>query len=150
MSKILWGTAATYSSPMTVETYVNEEYPINDGQYVTSWAMRSSILAQNGVAYNQWSDQSMWWEWPYSNMLPGNQTRKIIRGVTRDSTGNPLGNCTVNVFLTATNAFETTVTSASDGSFSAPVGTTGQYYCVAFLAGSPDSAGATDSNLTGV
>lgn len=75
-----------------------------------------------------------------------------LTGVTRDSTGAPLGSCAVKLFNTATDYNEQDgVSKASTGiyTFNVSDGAT-QYYVVAYLPGSPDVAGTTKNNLVGV
>jgi len=73
---------------------------------------------------------------------------KQIAGVTRDSTGAPLGFCTVNLFLTSGNVFVSSTTSDTSGNFAFYLSTTSQYFLVGYLAGSPDTEGTTVNTLT--
>jgi hypothetical protein len=73
-----------------------------------------------------------------------------ISGVTKDSAGNPLGGCTVDVFLTATDQKLGTSVSDANGNYSVNIGVAGMgqpCYCVAYLAGAPDVAGTTVNTL---
>lgn len=71
----------------------------------------------------------------------------IISGTTRDSTGVALGLCTVDVFRTIDDVRVVTVTSDVNGAFSVQTPDWGQYYLVAYLAGSPDVAGTSVNTL---
>jgi hypothetical protein len=73
-----------------------------------------------------------------------------ISGVTRDSAGNALGNCIVDLFYTPTDTLAAKVTSDASGNFSFSVGPSIQCYIVAYLPGSPDVAGTTVNTLTAV
>jgi len=89
---------------------------------------------------------------PIHELMPKPPTYFSIAGVTRDSTGAPLGNCIVDWFDTATDRKLDTVTSDANGLFE--FRNAGQppnaYYLVAYLAGAPDVAGTTVNTLTGL
>lgn len=73
-----------------------------------------------------------------------------IAGVTKDSTGAPLGNCAVELYLTATDQMLEHVTSDANGNYSfSTVGLAETYYLVAYKTGSPDVTGATVDTLVG-
>lgn len=80
----------------------------------------------------------------------GASTGFKITGVTRDSTGTPLGSCVIQGFLTATDVLVGEQTSDASGyfefitNFPAPA----QHYLVAYKAGSPDVTGASVNTLT--
>ena len=77
-------------------------------------------------------------------------TPSFISGVTRNSAGDPLGFCTVNLFLTATNTLAASTISDANGVFNFPlISNTPQYYMVAYLVGSPDVEGTTVNTVTG-
>lgn len=75
-----------------------------------------------------------------------------LTGLTKDSTGAVLGNCTVHWFNTATDVLIDVTTSDANGLFEFRSG--GQppnaYYLVAYKPGSPAVAGTTVNTLTGV
>lgn len=79
----------------------------------------------------------------------GQQAKKII-GTTRDSSGNPLGNCIVQGFQTSTDTFVGQVTSDTAGYFELPTSYSGNHYLVCYKAGSPDVAGTSANTLTPV
>jgi hypothetical protein len=74
----------------------------------------------------------------------------IISGITRNSIGAALGGCTVDLFTTVDDVRENTTVSDGSGNYSFAVGMYAAHYCVAYLAGSPDVAGTTRSDLKGV
>jgi len=71
-----------------------------------------------------------------------------LSGITRDSSGNPLGNCMVQLFRTQDDLFVNEVISDNGGFYrvGSPYRNT-QHYLVAYLAGSPDVAGTTLDTL---
>ena len=86
------------------------------------------------------------WDVDTQDVLGGSQQKKIV-GVTRDSGGTPLGSCTVQGFLTATDAFVGETTSDSGGYFCLPTQYSGAHYLVAYRGGAPDVAGTTANTL---
>ena len=72
----------------------------------------------------------------------------VLRGVTRDSGGTPLGGCTVDLYDTRTDVKVQTTTSDGSGDYSFGVGG-GPYYVVAYLPGGPDVFGTTVNTLVG-
>jgi hypothetical protein len=72
-----------------------------------------------------------------------------LSGVTKDSTGAPLGNCMVRLFESATNTELGETTSDGSGAFTFSLGqNSGFFYLVAYKPGSPDVAGTTVNTLT--
>jgi hypothetical protein len=76
----------------------------------------------------------------------------MITGVTKDSNGNILGSCVVELYETATDiALYKTTSDAVTGYYSftcarySPI----THYVVAYKAGSPDVAGTTVNTLLG-
>ena len=80
----------------------------------------------------------------------GGRANAYITGVSRDSAGAVLGNCVVDLFLTANDQFLMTRTSDASGNFSFPNPGTGPFYIVAYKVGSPDKAGTTVNTLVSV
>lgn len=72
-----------------------------------------------------------------------------ISGVTKDSSGSALSNCTVLLFNTTTNTLEQTSVSDASGNYSFVVDKTRTWYAVSYKAGSPDVAGTTVNTLAG-
>lgn len=71
-----------------------------------------------------------------------------IVGVTRDSTGVPLGNCMVHLFKTQSDQFITEVMSDAGGNFRhTPENNSESYYLVAYKPGGTDVAGTTVNTL---
>jgi hypothetical protein len=74
---------------------------------------------------------------------------RTIAGVTRDSTGAPLGSCTVDLFRTADNVWQNRTVSDGSGNYSFTVEDGTQWYCRFYLTGSPDRAGTTVNTVQG-
>jgi len=75
-----------------------------------------------------------------------------IRGITRDSTGNPLPFCNVDLYYGTDpeSLAADGVTSDAGGNFSFVVpASSKQYFLTAYLPGAPTVAGITLNNLTG-
>jgi hypothetical protein len=70
-----------------------------------------------------------------------------ITGVTRDSTGAAIGNCAVNLYRTWDDTMISETTSDGSGNFTILAPSSGPYYMVAYLPGSPDVAGTTVNTL---
>lgn len=67
-----------------------------------------------------------------------------IEGVTKDSSGTPIGGVTLSLFLSTGKIWLRDCLSAADGSFIAYSQYSGQnHFIVAYLAGSPDTGGTT-------
>lgn len=81
--------------------------------------------------------------------LPFNATNLYISGVTKDSTGAALGGCAVSLFRTSDGALILSAISDATGNYSFPILVSGQFYVVAYKAGSPDVAGVTVNTLAG-
>lgn len=75
--------------------------------------------------------------------------RYPITGITRDSTGAALGNCTVEALETGTDLKIAMTVSNANGLYSLDVEGDRSYYLVAYKAGSPDVSGTTVNTLTG-
>lgn len=72
-----------------------------------------------------------------------------ITGITKDSSGAALGNCTVNLFDTLTNTLQQTTVSDASGNYNFVVDKTKAWYVVTYKAGSPDVVGGTVNTLAG-
>lgn len=87
-----------------------------------------------------------WMRQPQPVVLPP----LVIAGVTRDSAGAPLGNCSIDLFRTSNDALACSVQSDGSGNYvSNPVGLGEKFYAVAYKPGSPDVAGTSVNTLTG-
>jgi len=76
-----------------------------------------------------------------------------ISGLTKDNTGAVLGNCVVELYLTATNEALAQTTSDANGVFyfqNVARFSPATHYLVAYKAGSPDVAGTTLNTLTAI
>lgn len=73
-----------------------------------------------------------------------------VSGVTKDSTGAVLGNCTVKLFQTADDVMVAQTVSDASGNYTVMLGYSSFlfYYLVVYKAGSPDVAGTTVNTLT--
>lgn len=149
MSRIIVGAngANPPTWPWILEQYETLSDILKEPVWLTAWPQRASILngdptvplAPQVATYFEWND----------TQYPAAPGFKVITGVTRDRQGNPLGGCTIKVVRTTDDVVEGTTTSNSVGGYAAGVLTTGNYYLVAFLSGSPDVEGVTDNNVTG-
>lgn len=95
-----------------------------------------------------WESAHQVWEWSFQPS--GGHVRKKISGMTKDSTGAVLGGATVMLFNTATGLLVDTVVSDSAGNYTTSDPNNVACFAVAYEAGSPDVAGTTKNNLTGV
>ena len=79
------------------------------------------------------------------------RNRWLLTGVTRNSAGVALGNCTVDLFTTSDDLLRYTTTSDASGNFSFSLPSNGwRCYLVAYKAGDPDMAGTTVDTLYAV
>lgn len=72
-----------------------------------------------------------------------------LTGVTKDSSGNALGGCTVMAFRTVDNVFLGQAVSDSNGNYDFRVPSLDASYLVIYKAGAPDVAGTTVNTLVG-
>lgn len=79
-----------------------------------------------------------YYEYPYA-----------VAGITKDSTGTPIGGCTVRLFRTADDTEFGETTSDASGNYSIPASQYITCYAVAYKAGAPDVGGTTVNTLTG-
>ena len=77
----------------------------------------------------------------------GQQNKRII-GVSRDSAGAALGNCTVKVFRTSDDVLVASTTSDGSGNWTAYPNQTGPYYFVEYKAGGTDVFGTSPNTNT--
>jgi hypothetical protein len=121
----------------------------------------NTVLPRAEIMLSKGGADAMWW----AETLPANigfhviktfkQTtiKQLLVGVTRDAYGAPLGNCTVYVFRTDNfsldrNCFVASAVSDGSGNFSIQVDGEAKYQLTAYLAGSPDKAGVSITNIT--
>lgn len=77
-------------------------------------------------------------------------TQFFISGVTKDSSGVPIGSCAVKLFRTSDDLLmQTTVSDPTTGAYSFGAVGSANMYVVAYKAGSPDVAGTTVNTLVG-
>jgi hypothetical protein len=74
----------------------------------------------------------------------------FISGITKDSTGTPLGICVCDLFRTETDIKIATTVSDSSGNYLFQVQPGISFYIVAYKAGAPDLAGTTVNTLAGI
>jgi hypothetical protein len=75
----------------------------------------------------------------------------LINGVTKDSTGSALGNCTVTLFKTVDNLPSAITVSDASGNYSFNIdGNSQARFAVSYKTGSPDVAGTTVNTLVPV
>lgn len=87
---------------------------------------------------------------PFSCGGEGTQTKRFIRGVTKDSSGNAISDVIVQGFVTATDAYVGQDVSRTDGTYTLGTETIAgvQHYLVAYKPGSPDIGGTTVNTIT--
>ena len=78
---------------------------------------------------------------------PFSTSALYISGVTRDSVGNPLGGCKVELFCSGSDIYVGDTVSDGSGNYSFQVLKSGPFYLVAYKAGSPDVAGTTVNTI---
>lgn len=88
----------------------------------------------------------------FNDCTPPILRRYLISGVTRDSAGNPLAGCTVEVFETVSGLFRGYTISDASGNYAIEIAGDRSitFLANAYLAGSPDVAGTTVNTLTAV
>lgn len=89
---------------------------------------------------------------PFKQWQPLPVVRWQITGTTKNASGTAIGGVSVDLFATNNDAVadRTISDTVSVGAYSFSVGLSQQYYAVAYLAGSPDTAGTTVNTLVGV
>lgn len=91
---------------------------------------------------------------PIFNTTPTHTGRWALSGVTKDSTGSPLGNCRVIAFETGRMSLDQTdatvgeTISDGSGNYSIETSLNGWHQLTAYLPGSPDVAGITRNDVT--
>ncbi len=73
-----------------------------------------------------------------------------ITGISRDSTGAPLGDCVTKLFRTWDDAIIASTVSDGSGNYTFYPPSSGPYYVVWYKAGSPDVAGTSVNTLVAV
>jgi hypothetical protein len=103
------------------------------------------------------SDNERSASWVYATRYTGKDLLLVwstavyhITGITRDSSGVALGDCTVDLFRSSDKVLVQTITSDGSGNYSFVVGdTTTQYFVRAYKDGTPNVFGVTDRDLVG-
>jgi len=78
------------------------------------------------------------------------RTNLTLSGVSRDSAGVALGNCTIKIFRTSDDQKMAETTSDGSGNWSLTLNLSGPFYIVAYKVGSPDVAGTSVNTLNPV
>lgn len=148
MSRIIPGSAAAADLFVRrIEDYVLDDGVITPVKWLSLWPSRSYLVPGDWGSLLM-PDAPDYWLWdPYT---PGASTQRAIIGTTVDSNAAALGNCTVKIVRQSDGTTVQTLTSDANGHFEAYVPDTGTYQVIGFISGSPDRAGASDNNLTGV
>lgn len=120
--------------------------PFQDGMLWTR--SRMGLGGTDGFFGLDFSSSGVY-ETHHDDCAGGQQTKKII-GTTLDASGSSLGNCIVQGFVTATNAFVGQVTSDPGGYYELPTTNTGTHYLVAYKPGAPDVAGTSADTIVPV
>lgn len=112
------------------------------------WPRTGLVGGSIGAAYGEYIEAD-WHIEP--DLTRGARSMFGIAGITRDVYGSPEPFCTVKLFKTASDELVYQITSDGDGAFVVYTPhLVDPHYIVAFKAGSPDIAGASDNNLVGV
>ena len=86
---------------------------------------------------------------PYQEQSEFAQQNFFLSGITRDSSGTVLPNCTVDLFQTGIDILAASTVSDATGNFTFYVRPNTNFYALAYKAGSPDVMGTTVNTLTG-
>ena len=164
MSALL-GTAAEqvigFNVGINDESLHSPEYKTLGGNFVSQTPMdhadilwprsqRLTILQPaggNGGMFNP-DHAAQAWEW--NVYTTGSRHRMVFTGQTLNASGAPLGGCTVQLYNTATGLLVDTQVSDSGGNYKVTDPNNVACFIVAYLLGSPDVAGTTIDELTGV
>lgn len=87
---------------------------------------------------------------PFSCDGEGTQTKRFIRGITKDADGIAISDVIVQGFVTATDAYVGQDVSRTDGTYTLGTETVAgvAHYLVAYKPGSPDIGGTTVNTIT--
>jgi hypothetical protein len=116
--------------------------------FINSFDSTSDPSCPNNL-FTTWEDS---WEWPEGNDIKaGGRTNVVYKivGVTKDSNGNPLGGCTVDLFRTSDDLkIDKTISDAAGNYILYTPYPSTNHYCVAYK--DPNLAGSTVQTLQGV
>jgi len=79
---------------------------------------------------------------------PSTAPNPTLSGITRDSGGNALGGCALNVYEGQTGTYRTSTNSDAEGKYTVGVPLLIPLQIVAYLPGSPDVGGVTVNTLS--
>lgn len=118
-------------------------------QWESRWSWGCRVGGGDDLSYTPLGSEVGHGYEPFSCDGEGTQTKRFIRGVTNDADGNPLSGVIVQGFVTATDAYVGEVQSMTDGTYILGTETAAgtAHYLVAFLAGSPNRAAASDNTI---
>lgn len=87
--------------------------------------------------------------WEYDVRWQGARSKKRFTGVTKDSNGDPLSYCVVQLFRTSDDLFIMETTSDLFGNFAVYSPWDTAHYMVAYKSGAQDVAGTTKNTIVG-
>jgi hypothetical protein len=96
-----------------------------------------------------WGGKARFRDKPFRQSKPASYNAAVT-GVSRDSTGAALGNCTVKLYRAWDDAMIASTVSDGSGNFTLYPPSSGPYYLVAYLDGATDVAGTSVNTLTAV
>lgn len=138
--------------------YINGTLDVTEGSYFPVVSARAFIAVNATGGGTAQVDCDWIFLSKFVSPEPANTTwgseegSSTLAGITRDSSGNVLGNCTVYVFKTSDQLLLGSGTSDGNGNYSITIGAGPGtiVFAVAFKSGSPDVMGVTDNNITTV
>ncbi len=121
----------------------------NEWRFTDVLWTRSSFPSKPGTSngFNGLDSAHQQWEW--NCPLTGTCVRKSITGTVVSANGVAVSGATVKLFNNATGLLVDTQTTAGDGSYTCGDPNNVACIAVAYLAGSPDTAGVTVNTVTG-
>lgn len=81
---------------------------------------------------------------------PGVVANTVVSGITRDSSGTPIGPCVVHLFSAGNDMPVQQKSTDASGNFTFEQPGSGPFYIVAYKTGSPDIAGTTVNTLIAI
>lgn len=101
----------------------------------------AELCAENSMSQN-WE-----WYWPPT----GGHYRKVVSGIVKNSSGQPVSGAVVQLFNTATGLLvDTSAVTGSDGVYKCGDPNGVPCFSVGYLTDSPDTAGTTVNTIAGV
>ncbi len=135
------------TAPPQMSAWMNQ---LRDSDVLWTRSSQLGAAGQNGTPSGQGGiiqADCQRWEW---NFPPtGCHVRKVVSGVVLNASSVPIAGATVNLYNTATGLLVDTQTSQADGTYTCGDPNATNCFAVAYLAGSPDTAGTTLNTITG-